>query len=80
MLAERVALIASLIAPPPGCLPHQVLGCSQSELSDAALRSLWKVLDRNGDGTCSAGEFIRFMKRGALPEGASPRAIELARR
>jgi len=32
MLAERVALIASLIAPPPDCLPHQVLGCSQSEL------------------------------------------------
>ena len=49
---------------------RQELGLGKKEVADAQLQGLWKALDEDASGFISAGEFLRFVKRGsaALPE------------
>lgn len=42
-----------------------VLSLSRNELSDTKLRALWRALDEDASGYITAGEFGRFMKKGA---------------
>lgn len=46
------------------------LSVTASELPEAQLQALWKALDDDKSGWISAGEFLRFVRRGheALPE------------
>ena len=59
---------------------RELLHLVREQLSDEALRRLWKGLDENGNGTISAGEWGRFMRRGAPTPGTPPRERMLARR
>jgi hypothetical protein len=51
---------------------RQELGMSRKDLPEEELQALWNALDEDSSGFISAGEFVRFVKRGAagLPEAA----------
>ena len=46
---------------------------SRKDLPEEELQGLWNALDEDSSGFISAGEFVRFVKRGAagLPEAAA---------
>ena len=52
---------------------RQELGMSRKDLPEEELQGLWNALDEDSSGFISAGEFVRFVKRGAagLPEAAA---------
>lgn len=54
-------------------LVREQLGLLKAELTEERLQSLWVVLDEDGGGFVSLGEFGRFMKRATLaPAAAGP--------
>ena len=54
--------------------PHQELHISKSELPQARLHALWRVLDENESGFIDAGELSRFMRIGRPTGGLGARA------
>ena len=72
---EFVAIIR-----PDACNLRRCLSLKPDQLSDDRIRSLWRVLDEDGDGTISAGEFGHFMRKGQAAAAESARARLFAAR
>tara|TARA_B100000795_G_C22576055_1_gene351925 strand:+ start:72 stop:668 length:597 start_codon:yes stop_codon:yes gene_type:complete len=51
---------------------RQELGMSRKDLPEEELQGLWNALDEDSSGFISAGEFVRFVKRGAAGLPAPP--------
>jgi hypothetical protein len=62
------------------CLVRDDLQISQQELAERILLSLWKVLDDDGSGFVTAGEFGKFMRQGAAADPAIQKRKDLLQR